>query len=172
MLARLIDRVEESDAFQTVQWVGDAATGYLRLIDQTRLPTEYVEIDCRDVPTVWEAIKLAAGPGSAGDRRRGCLRGGDRGAVAGRSRRGGRPPSAGRGRRLAAHQPPDRRQSVLGAGPHGQPRSIAGKSMMMARRSSVGCFRGAVAIDEEDRAMCRAIGRHGAALVGRRAGRS
>ena len=36
---------------------GDAATGFVRLIDQTRLPTEYVEIDCRDVPAVWEAIK-------------------------------------------------------------------------------------------------------------------
>ena len=29
----------------------------MRLIDQTRLPTEFVEIDCRDVPAVWEAIK-------------------------------------------------------------------------------------------------------------------
>ena len=37
--------------------MGDAATGFLRLIDQTRLPTEFVEIDCRDVPAVWEAIK-------------------------------------------------------------------------------------------------------------------
>ena len=33
-------------------------TGFVRLIDQTLLPTEFVEIDCRDVPTVWEAIKL------------------------------------------------------------------------------------------------------------------
>ena len=56
---RLIDsHDEESEAFQTVRWVGDAATGFLRLIDQTRLPTEFVEIDCRDVPAVWEAIKL------------------------------------------------------------------------------------------------------------------
>ena len=45
------------DEIQTVRWVGDAATGFLRLIDQTRLPTEFVEIDCRDVPAVWEAIK-------------------------------------------------------------------------------------------------------------------
>src|SRR5262249_17476285 len=42
---------------RTVTWVGDVATGFVRLIDQTRLPTEYVEIDCRDVPAVWEAIK-------------------------------------------------------------------------------------------------------------------
>src|SRR5689334_7388776 len=45
------------DQLQTVRWEGDAATGVLRLIDQTRLPTEFVEIECRDVPTVWEAIR-------------------------------------------------------------------------------------------------------------------
>ncbi|MGA8348703.1 MAG: hypothetical protein WB773_13035, partial [Isosphaeraceae bacterium] len=49
---------EEIEAFQTVAWIGDAARGSLRLIDQTRLPTEFLEIDCHDAPTVWEAIKL------------------------------------------------------------------------------------------------------------------
>src|SRR3954467_5884455 len=48
----------DSQTFQTVGWVGDAARGHLRLIDQTRLPTEFIEIDCHDVPTVWEAIKM------------------------------------------------------------------------------------------------------------------
>src|ERR1700761_7295160 len=42
---------------ETVGWVGDAAKGFVRLIDQTRLPTEFVELDCRDVPTLWEAIR-------------------------------------------------------------------------------------------------------------------
>ena len=28
------------------------------MIDQTRLPVELVEIDCRDVESVWEAIKM------------------------------------------------------------------------------------------------------------------
>ncbi len=45
------------EPIQTIRWSGDAATGLLRLIDQTRLPTEYVEIECRDVASVWEAIK-------------------------------------------------------------------------------------------------------------------
>ncbi len=49
---------EDIEAFQTVAWVGDAARGSLRLIDQTRLPTEFIKIDCHDAPTVWEAIKL------------------------------------------------------------------------------------------------------------------
>ncbi len=41
---------------ETLRWVGDE-TGYLVLIDQTRLPTELVEIECRTVESVWEAIK-------------------------------------------------------------------------------------------------------------------
>ena len=40
----------------TLQWIGDV-DGHLRLIDQTRLPVEFVEIDCRNVETAWEAIK-------------------------------------------------------------------------------------------------------------------
>ena len=39
-------------------WIGDARTGLLRMIDQTRLPVEFMEIDCRTVPHVWEAIKM------------------------------------------------------------------------------------------------------------------
>jgi methylthioribose-1-phosphate isomerase len=41
---------------ETIRWVGDE-NGHLVLIDQTRLPLELVEIECRDVETVWEAIK-------------------------------------------------------------------------------------------------------------------
>jgi methylthioribose-1-phosphate isomerase len=41
---------------ETIRWVGDE-NGHLVLIDQTRLPLELVEIECRDVATVWEAIK-------------------------------------------------------------------------------------------------------------------
>ena len=40
----------------TLRWIG-GIDGHLRLIDQTRLPTEFVEIECRDVPAVWEAIR-------------------------------------------------------------------------------------------------------------------
>ena len=42
---------------ETVGWRGDAASGCVRMVDQTRLPTEFVAIDCREVATVWEAIK-------------------------------------------------------------------------------------------------------------------
>src|ERR1043165_6765332 len=41
---------------ETLRWIGDER-GHLVLIDQTRLPTELVELECRTVETVWEAIK-------------------------------------------------------------------------------------------------------------------
>ena len=41
---------------ETIRWVGDEG-GHLVLIDQTRLPLELVELECRDVEAVWEAIK-------------------------------------------------------------------------------------------------------------------
>jgi methylthioribose-1-phosphate isomerase len=45
-----------SETVPTLRWLG-GIDGHLRLLDQTRLPTECVEIDCRDVEAVWEAIR-------------------------------------------------------------------------------------------------------------------
>ncbi len=42
---------------ETLSWIGDRH-GFLRMIDQTLLPIELREIDCRDDRTVWEAIKM------------------------------------------------------------------------------------------------------------------
>jgi methylthioribose-1-phosphate isomerase len=42
---------------ETIQWIGDT-DGLLKLIDQTKLPNDIEFIDCRDVETVWEAIKM------------------------------------------------------------------------------------------------------------------
>jgi methylthioribose-1-phosphate isomerase len=44
------------EPFRTLHWIGGVG-GYLRMIDQTRLPTEFVEIDVRDAETLWEAIR-------------------------------------------------------------------------------------------------------------------
>ena len=41
---------------KSIEWVG-GADGFLRLIDQTRLPTALAFCDCRTVEEVWEAIK-------------------------------------------------------------------------------------------------------------------
>lgn len=40
----------------TLQWIGDV-DGYLSLLDQTRLPTETVDLACRDIETLFEAIR-------------------------------------------------------------------------------------------------------------------
>lgn len=43
--------------FQTLHWSGDAL-GVLHLIDQTQLPDQFTEITCRTVESVWDAIKV------------------------------------------------------------------------------------------------------------------
>ena len=42
---------------EVVAWIGDAETGCLRLLDQTRLPAETEFLDCRDGRCVWDAIR-------------------------------------------------------------------------------------------------------------------
>ena len=41
---------------ETLSWVGDL-DGHLRMIDQTQLPGEFLEIDCLEIQEVWDAIK-------------------------------------------------------------------------------------------------------------------
>ena len=48
-----------SNNFNTMRWVGEA-DGHLVLLDQTRLPTEMVYLDCRTAEDVWQAIKRLA----------------------------------------------------------------------------------------------------------------
>jgi len=44
---------------ETLKWVGDV-DGYLELIDQRKLPGEFVKLHCRDTGQVWDAIKTLA----------------------------------------------------------------------------------------------------------------
>ena len=148
---------------QTLHWVG-GVEGRLRLIDQTRLPVECVEIDCRDVPTVWEAIKtlrvrgapaigIAAAYGV-------CLGVQD---VAGSDeavffRRLGEVTDY-----LATSRPTAvnlfwalRRMKNVAERLRGKPTAEIAAALLAEAR----------AIHEEDRQMCRAIGRQGAALLG------
>ena len=41
---------------KVAQWIGDARTGYLRLLDQTLLPLRTQYMDCHDAATVYDAI--------------------------------------------------------------------------------------------------------------------
>jgi len=42
---------------QVLQWVPRADGGHLRLLDQTKLPTETAFVDCHDARGVWDAIR-------------------------------------------------------------------------------------------------------------------
>jgi len=42
---------------RNIAWIGNAATGCLRLLDQTKLPIDVTYIDCRNVPSVRDAIR-------------------------------------------------------------------------------------------------------------------
>ena len=42
---------------KVLEWIGQADDGYLRLLDQTRLPTETAFVDCREVQSVWDAVR-------------------------------------------------------------------------------------------------------------------
>ncbi len=48
--------VATTSAPATLSWIGQL-DGYLKLIDQTLLPLELKYIECRDVESVWEAIR-------------------------------------------------------------------------------------------------------------------
>jgi methylthioribose-1-phosphate isomerase len=154
---------EDNASLRTVDWVGDAETGVLRLIDQTKLPTDYETIDCRDVSTVWEAIKvlrvrgapaigLAAAYGAIiGARAEGLddLQTVRRAlAEASRSLRTSRPTAVNLFWAL------DRMDRAADLYQGDDPRGLLELLFEEASR-----------IAEEDRAMCREIGRHGAALV-------
>jgi len=159
-----MSKSNESGPFQTVHWVGDAATGFPRLIDQTLLPNEYVEVDCCDVPAVWEAIKSLRVRGAPAIGVAAAY-----GAVIGARTRGLDDPAAVHRalREATAHlrtsRPTavnlfwalDRMDAAVSPQADHDGLTILERLLDEARL-----------IDEEDRAMCRSIGRHGATLVG------
>lgn len=151
----------------TLRWIGDV-DGRLALIDQTRLPLELVEIELSDVDALWEAIStlrvrgapaigLAAGYGvvlgvrGAAD--------GDEAALTARLRKVVE--------YLAASRPTAVNLSWALARQVRAARKLAGRP---PREIVAGLLAEAHAMYEEDRVMCRAIGRHGAELLADGAG--
>ena len=147
---------------QTLRWIGDV-DGHLRLIDQTRLPVELVEIECRDVETVWEAIKMlrvrgapAIGVAAAYGV---CValqqaRGGDEAALSDRLKQAVDYLATSRPTAVNLFWALERMQKAAGR-LAGQPTTAIVAGLLAEAR----------AIHEEDRQMCRAIGRHGAELL-------
>ncbi len=148
---------------ETIRWVGDLE-GRLELIDQTLLPTEFRMIECRDVGTVHEAIKtlrVRGAPAIGIAAAYGVCLGvqpfvnGDEGRFFARLEEvagylaGSRPTAVNLFWALE-------RMKRAAAACRGRksPREIAGALLAEA-----------IAIHEEDRRICRAIGRHGAELL-------
>jgi len=146
----------------TLHWVG-GVDGHLRMIDQTLLPVEFTEIDCRDVETVFEAIQMLRVRGAPAIGIAAAY-----GVCVGLQTVAGRDEAAFFARLdeasayLATSRPTavnlfwalrrmkDKALSLRGRAPA----EIAEMLLEEAR-----------AIQEEDRRMCRAIGRHGAELL-------
>lgn len=149
---------------ETLDWVGSAAEGHLRLIDQTRLPTEFVRIDCRDVASVWEAIRslrVRGAPAIGIAAAFGAVLGGQSGI--GRSEDAVRRGLLAASAELRTSRPTavnlfwalDRIERTVAESPALDGPALLDRVLAEAR-----------AIADEDKAMCRAIGRFGAELVG------
>jgi methylthioribose-1-phosphate isomerase len=151
-------------SIETLRWIG-GTDGCLALIDQTLLPIELKEIQCRSVEAVWEAVKalrVRGAPAIGIAAAYGVVLGLQQAIAAG--------PAAFQARLaevtayLATARPTavnlfwalermKRKAAELGGEGH-QVWEIAAALLEEAR-----------AIHEEDRQMCRAIGRHGAELL-------
>ena len=159
------DRALDLDLdLETVGWVGGAADGHVRMIDQTRLPTEFVRIDCRDVPAVWEAIRslrVRGAPAIGVAAAYGAVLGGQLAIGEGEGGSGARLRRALREATsmLRTSRPTavnlfwalDRIDRIVALSPD---RDLLDRVLTEAH-----------AIAAEDKAMCHAIGRHGAELV-------
>ncbi len=128
---------------KTLEWVG-GSDGFLRLLDQTRLPGEVAFRDCRTVDDVWEAIKMLrvrGAPAIGVAAAYGVVLGAQAGDAAG----------------AIAHLRTSRPTAVNLFWALNRMAPIGGDTERMLAE--------AVAIDAEDRAMCDAIGRYGAEIV-------
>jgi len=149
-----------------VEWVGDHKRGFLRLLDQTRLPNEEAYLDCKDAQAVWNAI------------RRLVVRGAPAIGVA-----------AGYGRVVAAQWVPDGADCMTGleaaaeylesSRPTAVNLSWAARRVLARSQRTISndcddirevMLDEARAIHEEDKRLCMAIGLHAAELITEHAG--
>lgn len=153
-----------ASSLRTIAWVGDI-DGYVRLIDQTLLPTQLEYKECRTVEEVWEAIRslrVRGAPAIGVTAAMGVVVGlsGFLDAEVARFRqrlhqvtgylRTSRPTAVNL---FWALDRMERKYRSLGESPLSRPAT----RLLLDE---------ALAIEEEDRRMCRAIGEVGAALIG------
>lgn len=133
---------------KAIEWMGDADCGFLRLLDQTKLPGRTAYLDCRDVQSVWEAIKRLSVRGA---------------------------PAIGIAAAYGCVIAEQGGQFEAGADHLATSRPTAvnlfwaiERMKRVAPRSTATLLAEARAIHEEDAAMCRAIGEHALTLFQRR----
>jgi methylthioribose-1-phosphate isomerase len=146
---------------RTVQWVG-ALPGHVRLLDQTLLPTQVAYRDCHTVEAVWEAIRAlrvrgapAIGVAAAYGVVVGVQAHDDAATYAQRLREVADYLRTSRPTAVNLFWALERLEKIAGPTLHQvEPKQITERLLDEAR-----------AIEEEDRRMCRAIGRNGADLI-------
>ena len=150
------------DAPPTLEWIG-GVDGHLRMIDQTRLPVEVTQIDCHDVETVFEAIRSLRVRGAPAIGIAAAY-----GVCVAANTDLANPPAKflARVREACDYLAESRPTAVnlfwaLDRMRHRAEREASRPTAEIAR----GLLEEAAAIHEEDRAICRDIGRHGAALL-------
>ena len=150
---------------ETLRWVGESDTGSLWLIDQTRLPTEKVEIELTSVDAVWEAIQSLRIRGAPAIGIAAAY-----GTVLGMQTVSDEDPAAWHAQLakvtdyLAGSRPTavnlfwalDRQKACAArAREHGEPAKVVLRDLLTEAQQ----------IHQEDRQMCRAIGRNGSSLL-------
>lgn len=154
---------------ETLRWTGGDVGGRLVLIDQTRLPTELVEIELQDIEGVWEAIqalRVRGAPAIGIAAAYGTVIGmqsadpGDEGSWFSRLDEVIEYLASSRPTAVNLFWALDRQRQLANRLQGSSPtENILGALLAEAR-----------AIHEEDRQMCRAIGRYGADLIADGAG--
>ncbi|MEM8734813.1 MAG: S-methyl-5-thioribose-1-phosphate isomerase [Planctomycetota bacterium] len=136
-----------------IEWVG-GSNGFLQLIDQTQLPVNLQLIDCKDVATVWEAIKMLRVRGAPAIGIAAAY-----GVVLSQSNGASRSAATEAADHLATSRPTavnlfwalDRLRPLIESTPEEElPDTLLAEAKQ---------------IHEEDRAMCHSIGANGATLI-------
>ncbi len=143
----------------SVQWIGDEH-GFLRLLDQTKLPASTVLLDCHDVNTVWEAIKMLRVRGAPAIGIAAAY-----GVLLARVADGSASQKRSAYRSAADYLATSRPTAVNLFWALDRMVKVLGRNYRSGAELDLAMLSEAVAIHEQDRQMCRAIGKHGAELI-------
>jgi methylthioribose-1-phosphate isomerase len=148
---------------RTIAWIGDT-DGFVRLLDQTLLPTRLEYRDCRTVEQIWEAIRALRVRGAPAIGVAAAM-----GVVVGLRGLEDAASEAYRQklREVAAYLRTSRPTAVNLFWAIDRMERL-GQSLLENKAASEvtrGLLKEALAVEEEDRQMCRAIGRVGAHLI-------